>query len=221
LSQLIHRRVQPPASLAGELLPLLRRYAVSWLSGYVIFQSLAPIAFRLLGPAEAGKVGLSLAAFTALYNLAFVLVVVKVPRINILVAQGQPAQADATCRRQALLACAALLVANFGFYAFLFAIRDTYPLQERLVGMSGLLLLSAAGFMQVVVSAWAIFIRAHKAEPLAGVSLAWAAIGASATVAAALMLPPAWYFAGYMASYVLVLPFFHRIYSRYRAAPPT
>src|ERR1035437_3767717 len=53
-----------------EVWPFQWRIAVSWLSGYFIFQLFNPVLFRTRGPVEAGRMGMSLYLCTALLNVA-------------------------------------------------------------------------------------------------------------------------------------------------------
>ena len=69
-----------------EFFPLLWRYAVSWCSGYFIFQTFIPIAFYFHGADYSGKLGISIAMWMAGYNIAMSWINAILPRINNLIA---------------------------------------------------------------------------------------------------------------------------------------
>ena len=62
-----------------DIFPLQWRIAVSWVSGYFIFQLFTPLIFARQGPAEAGRLGITLAIFNALSIMGMSWVNAKVP----------------------------------------------------------------------------------------------------------------------------------------------
>ena len=63
------------------------RYAISWASGYFIFQMYTPVMFHFYGPVEAGKVGLSITLWMAVFSISNSWIYAIVPRLNIHISQ--------------------------------------------------------------------------------------------------------------------------------------
>lgn len=70
-----------------EILPVQWRIAVSWLSGYFIFQLFTPVAFKVYGAEFAGKLGMSISISNLLLNLSLSWIMTKMPRFGNLIAQ--------------------------------------------------------------------------------------------------------------------------------------
>ena len=68
-------------------MPLLRKYAISFISGYLGSQIYTPLVFHFKGAVEAGKVGLTISLITAIYSISYVWFAAMMPQINFLVAK--------------------------------------------------------------------------------------------------------------------------------------
>ena len=66
-----------------EFLALLWRYAISFSSGYFIFQIYTPLMFQFHGSVYAGKVGISMSLCSAVFTIANVWVYTSTPQLNI------------------------------------------------------------------------------------------------------------------------------------------
>jgi len=60
-----------------EILPLQWRVAISWMAGYFVFQAPITFLYKVVGPEEAGQLGLSMQIFQALTTLANILLSVR------------------------------------------------------------------------------------------------------------------------------------------------
>ncbi len=199
-----------------ELSPLLWRYAISWASGYFIFQIFTPAAFHYYGAIEAGRVGLSIAALMAIYGIANIWMTIIIPKANIYVAQGDYFNFNLVFNKNLKLTIATYLVGISFFLLLLEAFGNALKLSDRFVSTSSLIVLAIAWLLQMLVNAWAVYIRAHKQEPLALASLVWAIYTSLTTWAIAAFLPIEYYFLGFLSSYVLILPWFHKIFLSYK-----
>lgn len=158
-----------PSSLnwRTEILPFQWRIAVSWISGFFIFQLFSPLIFKYHGAIEAGRVGLGITIFNSVVTVSTSWVAAKVPVFGRLLAHGQGVEASSLFRRltvaSMVFACTAasvLVVIAFEF--------ERYHLQiaNRLPAMPVLILLAVASIGNSFVLPAAIFMRAHKEEPL-------------------------------------------------------
>ena len=93
-SQIFHSKVTGKYNWLKETLPLQWRYAISWTSGYFIFQFMVPVAMFYAGAAAAGKLGLALVMVRAVQSMASSWGITKVPHFNMLVAQKRRTDLD-------------------------------------------------------------------------------------------------------------------------------
>jgi hypothetical protein len=195
----------------SELSPLLLRYAISWASGYFIFQIFTPIAFYYFGAIEAGRVGLSIAALVAIYGIANIWMTIIVPKMNIFIAQDNYSMLNALFKMNLGLSIVTYLFGVAAFFILISLFGKVLGISDRFVGTQSLLIIAIAWLLQMIVSAWAVYIRAHKQEPLVRASLAWAVYTSLTTLALAAYWPSGYYFLGFLSGYILVLPWFYVI----------
>ena len=161
----------------SEIWPFQWKIAVSWLSGYFIFQIFTPVLFALSGPVQAGKMGLTLSACTGLSTLGMSWVYTKSPRMGAMISLGQRRQLDEvffSSLKSALSVAAGLAIVFWcGIVALQFRGVD---LANRFLEPVGLALTLAATLAACVTSAQAVYLRAHKQEPFLPVSILSAVI---------------------------------------------
>jgi hypothetical protein len=149
-----------------EVWPFQWRIAVSWLSGYFIFQLFNVVVLRYHGPRAAGRLGASLSIFTQIQGIALTWVNTKLPRFGALIAQRKFADLDALFWR-ALIQSTAVVVA--GVVALISAVTALdmigHPLGQKFLALLPLSLLAANAVMQHVTGAQALYLRAHRKEP--------------------------------------------------------
>ena len=104
---LLHRQARPLRKLPecaidwrSEILPQQSRLTVSWLLGYAIFASAAPITFRVAGSVAAGRLGVALQIYQAVNGAAGVWITRAQPQMGRLAGAG----ARASLRRLTLAA---------------------------------------------------------------------------------------------------------------------
>src|ERR1700722_1285744 len=78
-----------------EVWPFQWRIAISWISGYFVFQTFNPFLFAFKGPVAAGKMGMSLSFANSLMAIAMAWVSTKAAPFGTLIAQKQYLQLDA------------------------------------------------------------------------------------------------------------------------------
>ena len=57
-----------------EILPLLKKYVLSFASGYFLFQIYAPLMHYFHGPIYSGKIGISMSLVTAMFTFSTIFV---------------------------------------------------------------------------------------------------------------------------------------------------
>ena len=164
-----------------EIWPMQWKIALSWASGYFIFQIFTPVLFHYHGAVVAGQMGITLSASTALLGTAYAWQQTKSPELGKLVAMKRWQELDATFFRVfwqsfGVVVCGA--VAGWGLIALL---QVHHPLGNRFIPASQVALLLAAASVNTLVSGFAVYLRAHKKDPFMALSLVIAAIQGIAT----------------------------------------
>lgn len=163
---------QSKISWKKEIWPFQWRIALSWLSGYFIFQLFTPILFAYRGPIEAGQMGMSLSIANAAMAIPIAWMSTKAPRFGSLIAKRNYPELDniffSTLWRSLgimIFLAAALSVANYGihYYNVKIAIRVLEPLTFSILMITTTLVY--IGYAQ------ATYLRAHKVEPFLGPSI--------------------------------------------------
>ena len=154
-----------------EIFPYQWKIAISWISGYFIFQLFNPVLFATEGAVVAGQMGMTLAALNGILSLSFAWITTKVPLFSGLIAQKEYIQLDhifnKTLKQSALI--------NFGALAFMavviFLIRffnieiSGKPLGNRFLNYIPMFLMMVPVFLNQLVASWATYLRCHKKEP--------------------------------------------------------
>lgn len=149
-----------------EIFPFQWRIALSWISGYFIFQLFNPILFATEGPKVAGQMGMTLAALNGVSSLSMAWINTKVPLFSNLIAKQDYNNLDITFNRivkQTCLICAFFLIV---FIAFVQMLKyNNFSIGNRFLPIFPLLLLSVATFFNQYVYSIATYLRCHKQEP--------------------------------------------------------
>jgi hypothetical protein len=213
---------QDPAapSWRRDIFPLQWRLAVSWISGYFIFQLLTPLVFARHGAVEAGRLGITLALFNAVLTAGLSWVNAKFPALSMHLARGERAHANALFQAvtaRATTFCAllsgALLLALAAAEAFAPAVA------QRFASLPVAACIAVVTLANTLVFAAAAYLRAHKEEPLLWTSVVSAlAVLLAASAGSALGVLPM--MALYMIVTLLVpLPWTLALWRRYYRRP--
>ena len=198
-----------------EFSRLIWRYAISWCSGYFIFQLFVPLAFKSFGPEYAGMVGMSIAAWTAGFNIASSWLTSVVPRINVLIELRRWQELDKLFNTRMLCVMGTMILGGLG-YGLIYLLFGDFWLFRRLLPIESMGLLFACWLCQSWVNTIAVYLRGHKEEPLMALSAVSAVYVAVTTYLCAMYLPKEWLFAGFFSSYIWGIPVVYMIYRRYK-----
>lgn len=189
-------------SWAREIWPFQWRIAVSWMSGYFVFDIINPIAFYFCGPVEAGRLGMSLQLINTIAKVALTWITTKGPRFGMLIAVRAWHELDVLWRRSTLQVFVFYLL---GYVAFLVAIPmagQFFPkIPERLAPLAVNAWLGGALVTQVLIGAMSMELRAHKREPMMWISV----MAAILSPLLMLILVRHWGITGEAAGYALAL----------------
>lgn len=204
-----------------EVLPFQWRIAISWVSGYFIFQLFTPLIFANQGAVEAGRLGLTMSIFSAVLTIGMSWVNAKSPHLTAHIARGEHRALNGmfvavSMRSIGLVSMACLMVVLMVWLLQLMGFSFVF----RIASLPALACLAAVTATNSFVFAAAIYMRAHREEPMLRVSVAaglltlastyfaskhsvLATVGAYAFITVGMVLPwTAWLFMGYYRKHV-------------------
>lgn len=155
-----------------EVWPFQWRIAVSWVSGYFIFQLFVPVLFRSQGPAAAGRMGMSIAVVTAMLTVSMSWLTTKMPAFGELIARRDFAALDARFFPAVWRSFAVMAFGCAVFFAGAMVLHSIgHRWSQRILDPLPLALLIATMLVNHIVFAEGVYLRAHKQEPFLWISV--------------------------------------------------
>lgn len=148
-----------------EVWPFQWRIAISWLCAYFIFQLYNPVLFAYQGPIAAGQMGMSLSLATALQAIAVSWINTKAAPFGAMIARKEYKNLDQIFFRTLKQAIVVFLLGSL-----VTLLLDVYlnfahvRFAQRLISPLALLFLLVTTAINIIVSAEALYLRAHKQE---------------------------------------------------------
>lgn len=149
-----------------EIFPYQWRIALSWISGYFMYQLFNPVIFATEGPVVAGQMGITLAVLNGILTISLSWINTKVPLFSSLIARKEYISLDIVFNKTVRQA------SGISFFCLVFLILIVVfmknmgiTLGNRFLPLLPLLLLSLTTFVNQFVSALATYLRCHKKEP--------------------------------------------------------
>ncbi len=166
-----------------EIWPFQWRMAVSFFCSYFVFPLFNPVLFAYRGAAEAGQMGMSLAMSSALGTVAYAWINTKASPFGSMIARRDFATLDRVFFRTLLQSSILLLMGDFILLGVLFEAEHHFPsLASRMLPLHVFAVLLAAGFLNHLLYSEALYLRAHKREPLLILSVVVSALTAVGTI---------------------------------------
>ena len=164
--------IKEKVSYRYEIFPLQWKIALSWVSGYFIFQLFNPVLFATDGAVVAGQMGMTLQALNAISALAVSWSSTKIPKYSTLIELKQYKELDNLFFRTTKQAGFVEAVLMIMFFCIILLIRyyhivffDKVYLGDRFLDYIPLILMIIPMYLQQYINAWAIYLRCHKQEP--------------------------------------------------------
>jgi len=154
-----------------EIFPYQWRIALSWISGYFIFQLFNPVLFASEGAVVAGQMGMTLQMLNGIQALSLSWISTKVPVFSSYIAQHSYRELDILFNRTLKQS---VFVNGLGLLTFLlliFVIRSNHvvigdmDLESRFLSYLPMIWMMIPLFVNQFVNAWATYLRCHKQEP--------------------------------------------------------
>jgi O-antigen/teichoic acid export membrane protein len=149
-----------------EIFPYQWRIALSWISGYFIFQLFNPVLFATEGAVTAGQMGMTLAALNGVLSVSISWISTKVPMFSNLIAKKEYDNLDKvfdlTVKRANIICiiCLVILIAAVQTLKY-----NHLIIGNRFLPILPLCLLALTTFLNQYVFAIATYLRCHKQEP--------------------------------------------------------
>jgi O-antigen/teichoic acid export membrane protein len=201
-----------------EIFPYQWKIALSWISGYFIFQLFNPVLFATQGAAVAGQMGMTLAALNGVLSISLVWITTKVPLFSGLIAQNEYIKLDhifnKTLKQSALINLSGLLMVIIIIYFirnYNISISGK-PLGNRFIDYTPMLLMMLPIFLNQIVASWATYLRCHKKEPFLYNSIASGILCSLSTVILGRLYGVMGVTFGYFCINIILFPWAYLIY---------
>lgn len=150
-----------------DVLPLQWRIAVSWMSGYLIFNLFTPVVFSRQGAAEAGRLGLALAVFSALSTVGMSWINAKAPNFTMHIARGERKELNSLFKAVFFRSTFTISLISV-FFVFLVWCATKLGISQvhRIASLDVLAILVIVTIANSIVYALAVYMRAHREEPM-------------------------------------------------------
>jgi hypothetical protein len=150
-----------------EIFPLQWRIAVSWISGYFIFQTFTPLVFAHQGPVEAGRLGVALTIFSSLGALGMSWVNASASQMGQYISRGERNHLNALFSKVLISSTIFTLLAGLAFLLFVWVLRYFgVPVAGRIASLPIIASLALVSVVNSFINGAAVYMRAHKQEPM-------------------------------------------------------
>ena len=171
-----------------EVWPMQWRTAISFVSGYLMFQLFNPIVFHFCGAKEAGRMGMSINLASAALTASLAWINTKASNFGSLAANRSWNELDRlffTTLKQSFCVLVILLVILLFGHVFLQSFMPIYS--DRLLGFSSFFMLLSATAGNHLLFSMALYLRSHRQDPLVLLSvISGLLITASSIIAASI-----------------------------------
>jgi O-antigen/teichoic acid export membrane protein len=208
----------PHLNWRTDILPMQWRIAISWVSGYFTFSLFTPVLFHYQGPIIAGQMGMTWVFVGALMAVASSWIMPKAPRFGILIAQQRYAELDRMFWRMTVVVLCVTAMSAVGIWTLVFLLNQLHhPFATRLLPPSPTAYLLLGTIVVSALLPMATYLRAHKKEPLLGLSVISGILTGIAVVVLGKYYSAEGVAVGYLAVSATVTPFVALIWHRRRA----
>ncbi|QKJ31487.1 hypothetical protein HQ865_17510 [Mucilaginibacter mali] len=185
-----------------DFLQLIWRYAISWSSGYFIFQIYTPLMFQFHGAIEAGRVGISIALVTAVFSISNVWIYVANPKLNMQASLKNWSAMDRLIFKSISLAVLTFGLGGIFILGVMYFYSDRLSFLHRFLGILPMTILLVAWILQIVINGLAVYLRAHKKEPMVLLAIVSAVYIFVSTILITKYLPAQYLFLGFLTSVI-------------------
>lgn len=160
--------VKPEKSVGyfKDIFPYQWRIALSWMSGYFIFQLFNPILFAFCGPETAGRMGMTLTVLNGILNLTLTWTTTNIPIWSAMIALKNYSELDLSFYKVLKASSTVCLIGILLFLLILYILKyEQISIFHRFLPLYLTGVLSITIFANNIINAWATYLRCHKKEP--------------------------------------------------------
>lgn len=200
----------------SSIFKLLWKYAITFTSGYLVFQIYTPLAFSRFGAEFAGKIGMTMNMMMAGFTISNIWLSSTSPKLNALTADRDWTNLDILFKQRFI---SGLLVLITGLTCFIVAdvlLKDKLQFFQRVLPILPLTIIVFAWSLQYVINGMAMYMRLHKEEPIVGIAIFAAVLNGSLTLFFVNYADQDWMFLGFLSTQIIGLPLVWRKFNYYR-----
>lgn len=150
-----------------DILPLQWRIALSWASGYLIFNLFTPMVFSRHGAVEAGRIGMALTVFSSISTIGMSWVNAKAPNFTMHISRGERYELNVLFKTLFFRSIVIILILSVGVtLAGWYLSYIGHPLMKRIASPGVLAVLAIVTIVNSIVFSMAIYMRAYREEPM-------------------------------------------------------
>lgn len=199
-----------------NFLSLIWKYALSWASGYFVFQIYTPLAFMVYDPVAAGKIGITMTLVQACYSIANTFNYVFVPKLNMAVAGREWKRAESYMKKGMLVSMPLYLLGSAIIFLMLGLLQGRVSIFDRFMSVGATSFLAMSWFLQIPINVIATYGRAHKQEPFLVMSIVGSLITFLLTLIIIYTLPIDYLFMGFALSNLISVFIFALMFYKLR-----
>jgi O-antigen/teichoic acid export membrane protein len=155
-----------------EIFPYQWKIALSWISGYFIFQLFNPVLFATDGAVVAGQMGMTLTVLNSIFSLAFSWISTKIPVFSNLIARNEYEDLDNLFNKTLIQSTLLNILAVATFFSIIFIMRyfnikiNGKNFADRFLSFAPMIYMIIPTILNHIVGSWATYLRCHKKEPM-------------------------------------------------------
>jgi O-antigen/teichoic acid export membrane protein len=208
-------------SYRNEIFPFQWKIAISWISGYFIFQLFNPVLFATAGPKIAGQMGITITALNGILVLSTSWISTKIPKFSNLIALKKYFELDnlfnKTIRQSAFVNLFGLVIFFFILLLLDFTnlLLGGMNLRDRFLDYLPLIIMMVPVFINNWVFGLATYLRCHKEEPLMSISITAAILNTLSIYFLAKKFGLIGVTIGYCFTVIILFPWTYYIFKKY------
>lgn len=219
LKSIYKTEITDEISYKTEIFPYQWKIALSWISGYFIFQIFNPVVFATQGAVMAGKMGMTITILAALQGLTMSWMSTKTPILSNLISLKRYEELDSlfnkTLKIQLSLAGLGLLAIFVAVYLLnYFEIMIGGKLMaDRILSYYPMIMMMIPMLVNQYIGSVAIYLRCHKKEPFLYNSITCAVLNVLSAITLGNIFGVNGITTGYCVITLLLLPWGNYLYT--------
>lgn len=196
-------------SYMQEIFPYQWKIALSWISGYFIFQLFNPVLFATEGAAVAGQMGMTISVLNGIQALALSWQNTKIPIYSGLIELKKFTELDSLfskTTKQMIWISSTLNLMVILFIIMLNIMEISISgilISKRFLQIPVFLIMSVASCLNQLIYSWATYLRCHKQEPFMVLSV----VGGMLCMLSTILLGYCWRLYGIVIGYCSIIIF--------------